>query len=49
MCWDCNYFDMNFIPYSFPVGFTLAYSTHDFNITHGGDALPMKLVLDESK
>lgn len=49
MCWDCNYFDMNFIPYSFPVGFTPNYSTSDFNITHGGDALPIKLVLDESK
>ncbi|MDE6322814.1 MAG: hypothetical protein K2L85_01685 [Paramuribaculum sp.] len=47
MSWDCNYFDMNFTPYSFPTGFTPAYSTAEFNRTHGGDALPIKLVLDE--
>lgn len=45
-CWDCNYFDMNFTPYSFPVGFTPAY-TDVTNSTHGGDALPIKLILDE--
>ncbi|MCM1349190.1 MAG: hypothetical protein NC338_07235 [Firmicutes bacterium] len=46
--WDLNYFDLNFTSYSFPVGFTPDYGSRAFNITHGGDALPIKLVLDES-
>lgn len=46
-CWDCNYFDMNFGPYDYGAGFTPSYGTEEFNITHGGDAMPIKLILDE--
>lgn len=53
MCWDMNYADLNFISHSFPVGFTPQYVVDKdanvnkaFNITHGGDALPIKLVLE---
>ena len=59
-CWDCNYFDMNFQPFGIRTSFTPKYdledamlkpgqSLRDYNITHGGDALPIKLVLDENK
>ena len=57
--WDCNYFDMNFQNFGVRVGFQPQYTTKevtlkrgqtiaDYNKTHGGDALPIKLVLDES-
>ena len=57
--WDCNYFDMNFQNFGVRVGFQPQYTDNevtlkrgqtiaDYNKTHGGDALPIKLVLDES-
>lgn len=57
-CWDCNYFDMNFEAYGIRTSFTPEYdqedamlkpgqSLRDYNITHGGDALPIKLIRDE--
>lgn len=58
MSWEVNYFDMNFEALDYGTGYTTGYSASQvgvsgtaaltqYNQTHGGDALPIRLVLDE--
>lgn len=51
--WDMNYFDLNFNGYDYAISFSGNYTSWtglgaNWSATHGGDALPIKLVLDES-
>ena len=43
--WDMNYFDMNFMMGDYGSGYLPDYSIANYdNATHGGDAIPIKLV-----
>lgn len=54
VAWDMNYFDLNFNAYDYGAARAGDYTDWsglgaDWAATHGGDALPIKLVIDKSK